>query len=149
MDAGTPAQDTLEAIARENITNLREFDYFTTIHVDGQAIPLGKVRRFETTVRDNRFWMRFEIPLLKPIDPTTHDVTFAVYDPTYYIEIAYTDDGEPVQFDGQNNRSCYADIIPPAPSTEVIGLAVRLDQTQSGGDTLGQHFAETVKILCK
>lgn len=151
LDAGTPLAETLDAVARENLTNLREFDYFTTLKADGEKQKLADVQSFETAVRDNRLWMRFEIPLATPVDPKAHTVTYAVYDPAYYIEILYVEQGERVAIAAPSTKTapCTAEIIAPTPSAEVIGFAASLDTTQSGGASLGEQFAETVKLSCK
>jgi len=149
VEAGTPLQQTLNETTHENLSNLREFDYFTVVKVDGEKQDLGAAEHFETAIKDNRYWMRFEIPLIEPINPKTRAVAYAVYDPTYYIEIVYAEDGERVGFENPGVSACIAEIIEPNPSTEVIGFATSLDQTQSGGDTLGKHFAETVRLSCQ
>lgn len=150
LKQGTPSPEklaeTLNATGRENLNNLREYDYFTVIKADGEKQTLGDVIEFKTDIRDQRLWMRFEIPLPAPIDPKAHKITYAVFDPTYYIEMIYAEKGPLVTFEGAS--TCQAEIIPPAPPTEVIGLAASLDQTQSGGDTLGAYFAETVALTC-
>jgi len=150
LKQGTPTPEKLaemlNATGRENLTNLREYDYFTVVKADGEKQTLGDVVEFKTEIRDRRLWMRFEIPLPTPIDPKVHKITYAVFDPTYYIEILYAEKGPLVTFEGTN--TCQAEIIAPTPPTEVIGLAASLDQTQSGGDTLGAYFAETVALTC-
>lgn len=153
VDAGTPLQQSLDSIARENLTNLKEFGYFTTIKANGEKQPFADVTQFETAIHDNRLWMRFEIPLATPIDPQTQSFTYAVYDPSYYIEILYAENGQRVTIDSppesRTSTACVAKIIAPTPSMEIIGLAASLDQTQSGGDSLGEQFAETVTLSCK
>ncbi|OEJ66919.1 DUF1007 family protein [Magnetovibrio blakemorei] len=150
LKQGTPSPENLAKLlnetASENLKNLREYDYFTVVKADDEKQTLGDVAEFKTEIRDQRLWMRFEIPLPTPIDPKAHKITYAVFDPTYYIEILYAEKGPLVTF--ENTNTCQAEIIAPTPPTEVIGLAASLDQTQNGGDTLGTYFAETVALTC-
>jgi len=144
---GRPASEFLPEVASTNLANLAEYDYFTDVRLDGERLPLGEVAGAETGLRDKRLWLRFEVPLVEPVDLDSGRLTFAVYDPTYYIEILYLE-GETVGFTGPDADACFGRIIPPNPSFEAIALASALDRTQSGGDGLGELFAETVVVEC-
>lgn len=146
-EEGRPASEYLPEVANTNLANLAEYHYFTDVRLDGERLPLGEVTRAETGLRDKRLWLRFEVPLVEPVDPESGRLTFAVYDPTYYIEILYLE-GEFVAFSGPGVNSCFGRIIPPNPSFEAIARASALDRTQSGGDGLGELFAETVVVEC-
>jgi ABC-type uncharacterized transport system substrate-binding protein len=146
-EEGRPASEYLPEVASTNLANLAEFDYFTDIRLDGERLALGAPAGAETGLRDQRLWLRFEVPLVEPVDPRSGQLTFAIYDPTYYIEILYLD-GEFVTFSGPGADACFGRIVPPDPSFEAIALASALDRTQSGGDGLGELFAETVVVEC-
>lgn len=137
----------LTELARTNLDQLAEYGYFTDVRYDDERIGTGPVEQFETGLRDQRLWLQFELPLAKPLDPRQGKVTFAIYDPTYYIEMLYLE-GEPIAFRPIDDR-CSAEIVPPDPSFEAVSLASALDQTQSGGDGLGALFAETVVVSCQ
>jgi ABC-type uncharacterized transport system substrate-binding protein len=147
VQEGRPPSEFLSEVASTNLANLAEYDYFTDVRLNGERLSLGKVTRSETGLRDKRLWLRFEVPLVKPVDPDTGRLTFAIYDPTYYIEIVYLD-GEFVGFSGPGADACFGRIVPPNPSFEAVALASALDRTQSGGDGLGELFAETVVVEC-
>ena len=134
-------------MAETNLANLEEYHYFTDVRLDGRRLPLGRPAGAETGLRGQRLWLRFEVPLAEPVDPGSGRLTFAIYDPTYYIEILYLD-GEFVTFTGPGADACFGEIVPPSPSMEAIALAAALDRTQSGGDGLGELFAETVVVEC-
>lgn len=134
-------------VAERNLSNLAEYDYFTDVKADGVALELGEVERYEGGLRDGRMWMRFEVPILEPVDPTSKDVTFAVYDPTYYIEIVYLED-DVITFDGEGGDRCTGEIVQPNPTMEQVSLASALDKDESAGDGLGELFAETVVLRC-
>ncbi|MGI9501111.1 MAG: DUF1007 family protein [Geminicoccaceae bacterium] len=148
VDIGNQISDDVwTEIAEKNLSNLAEYDYFTEVKGDGVAVELGEVSRYEGGLRDGRMWMRFEVPLLEPIDPRSKAVTFAVYDPTYYIEIVHLE-GEGITFDGKGSGDCSGEIIQPNPTFEQVSLASALDKNESAGDGLGELFAETVALRC-
>lgn len=142
-----PTKDYLNEIAERNLTNLREYDYFTAVTYDGERQSFGDVKTYETEVHVGRLWMRFEVPLETPIDPKAGKVTFSVYDPTYWIEIVHLE-AEPILFSGEGAENCLGEIIPPNPTMEQVSLASALDVDESAGDGLGQLFAETVVVSC-
>jgi ABC-type uncharacterized transport system substrate-binding protein len=134
-------------VANTYLTNLAGYHYFTDVRLDGERLALGEPAAAESGLRDRRLWLRFEVPFIEPVDPDSDRLTFAVYDPTYYIEIVYLE-GETVGFSGPDTEACVGRIIPPNPSFEAIALASALDVTESGGDGLGELFAETVVVEC-
>lgn len=146
-DEGSPTS-FLEELANTNLTQLAEYGYFTDARLDGERLEAGPVEHFETGLRGQRLWLRFELPLAKPVDPRQGRFTYAVYDPTYYIEILHLED-EPIAFRPASDDQCSARIEPANPSLEAVGLAAALDSTESGGDSLGQLFAETVVLDCR
>jgi ABC-type uncharacterized transport system substrate-binding protein len=147
VKAGRPSSEFLAGIAAQNLANLAEYNYFTDVRLDGERLPVGEVTQYETGLRDNRLWLRFEVPLAQPVDPRGGRLTFAVYDPTYYIEVLHLE-GESIAFIGPGAEKCSADIIPPNPSFESVALASALDRGESAGDGLGELFAETVVVSC-
>ena len=145
---GRPPSEFLAEIASTNLANLAEYDYFADVKLDGQPVAVGEVTQYETGLRDERLWLRFSLPLLDSVDPHSARLTFAVYDPTYYIEVLH-EEGEPIVLSGPGSDGCSAEIEPPNPSFSDIAFASALDRTQSAGDGLGEVFAETVLVDCR
>jgi ABC-type uncharacterized transport system substrate-binding protein len=146
--AGIEPSVFLEQVAAENLANLRDYDYFTALKQDGAALDLADVSRFETTIKGERLWLAFQIPLAEPADPAAGAITLAVYDPTYYIEVLYHEGVSPV-LDGVDGESCTVFVMPPTPTPEQIAMAFALDMTQTGETGLGRHFAEIATIECR
>jgi ABC-type uncharacterized transport system substrate-binding protein len=144
----TLSNEFLTSLAAQNLANLAEYDYFTKVLVDGEKVPLGKVTTFDTGLMSERLWLRFEVPLAETVDPRKRKVTYEVYDPTYYIEILHVEDN-PVTFVGQGADQCSAKVIDADPTFEAVALASALDVTQTGGDNLGELFAQTVEVSCR
>ena len=135
------------SIAKRNLTNLIDYDYFTVVKADGVAVDFGEVTRYAGGLQDGRMWMQFEVPLVEPIDPRSQAVSFSVYDPTYYIEIVHLK-GDVITFDGEGSERCQGNIRQPNPTFEQVSLAAAVDVNDSAGDGLGELFAETVVLHC-
>ena len=140
--------ERLTELASANLTNLQPYDYFTEVRADGAKARLGTVEEFETELRAGRLWLRFVLPLKNPVDPRTSEVRFAIFDPTYYIEMLHLED-DVIAFRGGASNACTGRIVPPNPSTEAVMLAAALDQGAKADDSLGTLFAETVVIACR
>jgi ABC-type uncharacterized transport system substrate-binding protein len=145
--AGTRAE-ALKALARSNLQNLRSYDYFTEVHAGGTKVPLGTVSEFESELRKGRLWMRFVVPLATPIDPTERALAFAIFDPTYYIEMLHLP-GDMIAFRGAGAGGCFGRIVPPNPTTETVLLAQAMDRNATPDATLGSVFAERVEVTCR
>ncbi len=143
---GTRAE-ALMALARSNLQNLRSYDYFTEVRAGGAKVALGTVSEFESELREDRLWMRFVVPLATPVDPTERALAFAVFDPTYYVEILHLQ-GDVVAFRGVEAGGCSGRIVPPNPTTEAILLAQAMDRDATPDATLGSVFAERVEVTC-
>ncbi len=145
--AGTRAE-ALRALARSNLQNLRSYDYFTEVRTGGTKVALGTVSEFESELREGRMWIRFVVPLATPVDPTERTLAFAVFDPTYYIEILHLQ-GDVVAFRGDETGGCFGRIVPPNPTTEAVLLAQAMDRDATPDATLGSVFAERVEVTCR
>ncbi|MEZ5931269.1 MAG: DUF1007 family protein [Alphaproteobacteria bacterium] len=143
-----PTAEYLETIAKRNLANLRDYDYFTVVHFDGKKLPIGDVTRHDTRLVDGRLRMHFEVPLLEPVDPRAGELILSIYDPTYWIEMLYIEGGG-VTFSGQGAEACSATVRQPNPTLDQVSLAASLDQTQTDSDGLGALFAETVLVRCR
>lgn len=145
---GDPAEDALMELARANLRNLAEVDYFLEVRAVGLKQGLGAVESFETGVIDDRLRLAFRVPLADPIDPRTEEMTYAAYDPTYYVEILHVED-DPITLEGAPLGACSARIEEANPDAETVTLAAMLARDESGPDGLGRLFAETVHVACQ
>jgi ABC-type uncharacterized transport system substrate-binding protein len=147
VKSDTKSTQFLMSLAQQNLANLAEYDYFTKVLVDGKKTSLGKVTTFDTGLMNDRLWLRFEVPLARAVDPLKRKVRYKVYDPSYYIEIVHVEEN-PVTFSGTGADHCSATVVDANPSFDAVALASALDVTQTGGENLGELFAQTVKVSC-
>ena len=144
---GTPDQDALDAVMNENMKNLAEYDYFTEVRSGDAEIATGEARATSTRMTDGRLELKFTVPLSDPVSVADMPFRYAVFDPTYYIEMVHAEVDRPVTLAGAP-AGCTAAVIQPDPDPEQVVLAASLDRTESAGDTLGKFFAETVRVTC-
>jgi len=142
-------------LARTNLQNLREFNYFTEVRVEGNHALFAPATDYESELREKRLWMKFTITLQTPVDPSLSKFDFAIYDPTYYIEMLHLKD-ETVSFGGvgAEQTDCEALITKPTPSVEMMIMAQALPPGASSDDlveegSLGELFAERVDVSCQ
>lgn len=146
-DSGDDLIEGLRETARGNLIELRGYDYFTRVLVDGERASFDDVGQFETGIIEGRVYLKFTLSLSTPIDPRGQAVKYAVYDPTYYVEVLHAEGAEPKVRGSANN--CALALTRPEPTFEELAYAASLDQDESGGDGLGAAFAEWVSLTCQ
>jgi ABC-type uncharacterized transport system substrate-binding protein len=145
---GRPIEDLLDELAQINLTSLAAYDYFTTMLADGSDVAVGEVVDYATGMREGRLWLKFWVPLTVPVDPHAQAVSYAIYDPSYYIEMVHMK-GEPIMLSGERTEGCTALAVAAEPTFDAVALAAALDQTQTGPADLGALFAEWVEVRCE
>lgn len=140
--------------AKNMASRIKEHGYFTEATADKKRLDFaghGKTEagQIKGGKEEGRFWVRFELTLKEPVDPKRQTFTYAVYDPTYYIEILHREKSPAHTLVGIAKDVCQAYLIKPKPDAGAQTLAASLDKTESAGDTLGQLFAEKVTLQCK
>jgi len=144
---GIPDPALIDALSVENITNLADYSYFTSLWVDGTKQAFGTATEVTGSLVGDRYEMSFTAPLAAPLDPRAGAMTYAVYDPTYYVELLHAEADDAVVLDGAPT-GCSFSLQPPNPDPDMVAYAASLGPTQSGGDGLGILFAERVSLQC-
>jgi len=144
--------DGLKAGLREKIyeimTNLQPYDYFTSVKRDGEPLPLTWIGEVTAGVKGNRVWMGFTVAIEGPIDLSTQKFSYAIFDPTYYIEMFHAE-GQTIAFDGVAPAGCGTEIEQPNPSADAIALSQAASLDVNPDNTIGRLFAETVHVKCQ
>ena len=144
---GRPTDEALERIGTLNLTNLREYDYFTEIRVDGEIVAPDGTSDPETDMVGNRLRMTFTVDLAEPLDLAGRVLDYMIFDPTYYIEMLHAETFDAVAL-VDAPAGCDTDVVRPNPTFEMVSLAAAIDLTQTGPQNLGALFAETVTVTC-
>jgi ABC-type uncharacterized transport system substrate-binding protein len=144
---GAPDQKAVDALMHENMKNIKEYGYLTEVLSDGAKAKFSGVRDVKSTEKDKRLQLTFTLLLETPADAAKSAVEYAIFDPTYYIEMLHAEGGGAIELSGAA-ATCRHRLVPPKPNPDAVGLAAALDRTQSAGDGLGKFFAERVTIRC-
>jgi ABC-type uncharacterized transport system substrate-binding protein len=100
LDSGEIA--SIEANA---FSNLRDYDYFTHVRIDGNEMPLRKVTGFTARIDNGVLVYEFPMPLPQTIDPRASQFAAGIYDPKYYVDVLLDED-DPVRFEGLPSGAC-------------------------------------------
>jgi ABC-type uncharacterized transport system substrate-binding protein len=95
----------IASIQANAFSNLRDYDYFTHVRIDGNDVPLHEVRDFAARIDDRVLVYEFTMPLAKPVDPGADRFAAGIYDPEYYVEVLLDED-DPVRFEGLPSGAC-------------------------------------------
>ncbi|MFT0532599.1 DUF1007 family protein [Castellaniella hirudinis] len=133
--------------AAEVIENLGPYGYFMRIVADGRPIGLNTVTRFNSEMKGRQLQLSFTAPLAEAVDPRRDDVSFSVYDPTYFIQMTHRPEDPPTIRSAQGH-ACRARVAPPNPTPEDVARALALDRGATSEEGLGDLFAEKVHIQC-
>ena len=145
--AGSPDPRAIDALMQENMKNIKEYDYLTEVESNGASARFSGVRDIKSGYADKRLRLTFTLLLETPVAATEAPVQYAVFDPTYYIEMLHVEGGGAIELSGAG-ADCRFRLVPPQPTAEAVGLAAALDRTQTAGNGLGKLFAERVSIRC-
>ncbi|MEO3431277.1 DUF1007 family protein [Pelagibius sp. CAU 1746] len=144
---GTLEAEELRPLADLNITNLKEYRYFTQVTVDGAEATYGEVTDYVSTFEDGILALDFVLPLKDPIDPRLAKVSFKSYDPTFYIAIE-PPLKDPVSFAGDPPPLCHVvEVAGESGETLTLFEADFLDPDANQG--LGALYATEFVIACQ
>jgi len=143
--ASGPDAAALDA-ARRMVGDLHAHGYFTLLQREGRRLATGKARDVRGELREGRLAIGFLLPLAEPADLRAAVLSYAVFDPSYYIEMLHRDEAAIVL--PAAAAGCATRLVPPAPEPEQVARAAALGPGQSGGDSMGEAFAERVFVRC-
>lgn len=141
---GTVHPDKLLELGKGNLNNLKNHSYFTYMDADKTRLQFSKYKDVTSELRGHRISLTFTLVLETPVDPNKKQVSYRIYDPSYYIEIKHEKDA--VILD--NNTLCRATITRPKPDVAIIAMAGALDKNAKAPEDLGRFFAERVTVQC-
>lgn len=75
----------LAELTKVNIEGLKDFDYFTHVTLAGEPLKLGTARDYWQEHKDGVLSLYFTVTFATPVLTEARGLTFAVYDPTYFI----------------------------------------------------------------
>lgn len=142
-----PTQADVDVFVRRAVGNLKEYAYFTEVRSGDAPVALGTVTKVSGELRLSRLVMTFVVPLQAPFDVSEAPLTYAVFDPSYYIEMLHIENENAIRLDNAP-KGCRFHKAKPNPTFEAYSLAAAADTTAEPSESLGALFAERVTIEC-
>lgn len=132
----------------ERITEaLKPYNYYTEIEMGGKNLSPTLVGDVTWEVIQNRIKMKFTIAPNKSSISDVQGWSYAIFDPTYYIEMLHVEAAS-ITTDGDLARKCSSWIEQPNPSADAVALSQSTTLDNNADDTVGRLFAETVHVSC-
>jgi len=76
----------LATLKNEAFSNLKNYNYFTHIKIDGQAFPVRAVKDFSAGVEGGELYYAFFVPCSVSAGTKPRTVVLMVFDPEYYVD---------------------------------------------------------------
>jgi ABC-type uncharacterized transport system substrate-binding protein len=143
-EKGKFTREELADLAKINIEQLKEFDYFTVVHADGVKLPLNPpVSDYWLDYKDEVLTLNFTLPFKAPVK--AHALKVDVYDPTFFISFELAKD-TPVRLVNAPAQ-CKLDVQPPQKLTfwEEKKLA---EEAADNPSNWGAAFANKIQVTC-
>lgn len=144
----------IAALGRQMRDNLVPLGFFTEIYLDGKPIETAEVSEYTTRLSNDRLVFMFRLPLATPQPLAGSQLSYQIYDPTYYLEVVHeADTQQRIDADAltvqQSSPECALSVTSADPDPEVVMRAAMLDVDEQGEPGLGRYFAETGVIDCR
>jgi ABC-type uncharacterized transport system substrate-binding protein len=97
--------DETARIEQEAFSNLKNYHYFTYVWVDGKAQHPTTAEFFAVRRHADTVVYSFVVPLIAPIDPRRNRLEIAIYDESYYVEVAL-ERRLPIRLEGEGSAGC-------------------------------------------
>lgn len=149
---GLYSQTELAPLTKENISSLKDYEFFTVMRANGEQQKIGEVTEFGQIWSNNKLTLHLQVPLETPLDPKKAEFMFKVYDPEFFIAIDYAGD-DPVDIVGKMPESCKL-VVKPVPTdaeleqTRTMLSTKGADWKPENAEDFGAMFAQAVSIAC-
>jgi ABC-type uncharacterized transport system substrate-binding protein len=97
--------DETARIEQEAFSNLKNYHYFTYVWVDGKAQHPTMAKSFAVRFHADTVVYSFVVPLVAPVDPRRNRLEIAIYDESYYVEVAL-ERRIPIRLEGKGSNGC-------------------------------------------
>jgi ABC-type uncharacterized transport system substrate-binding protein len=147
---GTFSKAERQPLAEVNVKSLKDFDYFTFVHIgDGDALPLKPPQDYSLDYDKGVITLHFTLPLETPLDARSQAITVDVYDPSFFVAFGFANEA-PVKLSGAAVKGCVANVEKPDPDSEedAKALSEAFFSQLGPNSNFGSQFAQTVVVKC-
>lgn len=152
-DAGEakPGSGVWKKLAAEVMANVLGQHYFTEMWHNGQRVKFqNRPTEYGMTRDEHQAVLTFVLPLAKPQPLSGQRYTFSTFDPSYYVDMSYEEDGD-ATLSPAMRKQCEITVHTPTPSEESLSFAQSLDKEDAPPEDmeLGKQFAQQVTFACQ
>jgi ABC-type uncharacterized transport system substrate-binding protein len=150
---GVYSKEELAPLAQVNVESLKEFDYFTFVHRQGEddkPIQLKPPVDYWAEYDNSVLTLHFMLPLDQPADTHGKPVDVDVYDPSFFVAFGFATE-KPIALGGADSKGCTAAVkLPDAESAADAKALTESFFSQLGPNSnFGSQFAQTVTVSCR
>lgn len=114
----------IKIFENDSVNNLKKFNYFTFIKINGTAFDVKAVKNFKARLIDGKIVYSFFIPKRIKATLQNTEITISQYDSSYFSFISFSEDQPVAMINGENfksdfkieenkNESYYLDMVHP------------------------------------
>jgi ABC-type uncharacterized transport system substrate-binding protein len=142
-EKGKFSRDELAPLAKVNVEDLKDADYFTFATADGKKAPFADpAPDYYLDYKDELLTLNFTLPFKQPVK--AKDLKIEIYDPTYFIAFAL-DKETPVHLVGAPAQ-CQVAVEWPREMTYALGK--QLSNNPEAASDWGAFFANKITVKC-
>lgn len=130
-------------------TSLADFDYFTTITLDGKPEKIQKPDAIHVSFDQNQVMIFFAVKPEKTL-PLKGKLTFGIYDPSMYTAIDFPTD-EDLVAQGSAVSACKREVVRPDPDEIIAENSATLTEAffnDPTGTDMSKLFATRLELTC-
>ena len=149
---GVYSQDELAPLTKDNITSIKDYDFFTVPRFKGEKQGFGEVTEYGQIYSNGTLELHFQLPLKQPIDPRAGEFMLKVYDPEFYVDFQLAAE-QPVSVIGTMPQGCKLEVKPLPTTAELDQTRTMLaskprDWKPETAEDFGAMFAQPVLVTC-
>lgn len=129
--------------------SLAEFDYYTTLTVNGTDSAIELPESIKVAFQDGQLLMFFAVTPDRPV-PMSGTIAVGVFDPTMYAALDFVTD-EDMVVTGASATSCVRSVVRPDPDEVIAQNQASLTEAffnEPGGNNLSKLFATRLELNC-
>jgi ABC-type uncharacterized transport system substrate-binding protein len=139
----------LEPLAKENVTSLKEFDYFTYAKANGKKVEMTDPTDYylDYNTKDTVLTLHFTLPLKTPVK--AKELNVEIYDPEYFVDFSFKDVKNPIALVGAPS-ACKLSVAKPQELSVAPGqqLSEAFFNSLSAAQNWGAQFANKIFVKC-
>lgn len=149
---GVYSQSELEPLTKENLSSLKDYNYFIVPRVNGDVVPMADPVDPGQIFSNGKLELHFTVPLATPVDPHKVEFHYKVYDPEFYIALDYAEQ-DPVGIIGTLPADCRLKVEPVVSDQQLNQTREMLstkgkDWKPPEDEDFGGMFAQPALIIC-